>query len=76
MEKLTKVKMILIDGGQLKADEAMDIGAYYYVLKGKDVLPIKKSNVAHIECKTRTQENDSSKYIKDNDEGSCITGSC
>ena len=75
MEKLTKVKMILIDGGQIKADEALDVGAYYYILKGNDVLPIRKSNVAHLECKSRTKENDSSKYVKGED-GSCITGSC
>ena len=32
MEKLTKVKIMLLDGSKIEAKEAMDIGNYYYLL--------------------------------------------
>ena len=66
---------MLLDGSITKSKEAMDIGAYYYVLKGATVIAIKKTDVAQIEWRTKTQENDSSKYVR-GDDGSCTTGKC
>ena len=75
MEKLKEVKIMLLDGKNISIDEVMDIGQYYYLLNGKNIESIKKSDVADIKYKSKTKINDSSKYVK-GDDGSCVTGNC
>ena len=75
MEKLVKVKIMLIDGGQTKAPEALDVGQYYYLLNGKKINQVKKSDVAQITYDSKEETNDNSKYIKP-DFGSCVQGEC
>ncbi|RLA62745.1 MAG: hypothetical protein DRQ78_07640 [Epsilonproteobacteria bacterium] len=65
MEKLKKVKMLLLDKSQIDASEVLDIGQYYYIALGKNVQTIKKSDVAQISWESKVVDNDNSKYVKD-----------
>ncbi len=65
MEKLKKVKMILLDGTQIDVSEVMDIGQHYYLLSGQNVESVKKVNVAQISWESKVKVNDNSKYVKD-----------
>jgi len=72
MEKLTKVKIMLINGDKLDCEEVLDVGNNYYYIKGNNVREISKSQVAQIQWFEKETTNDSSKYIK-GDDGSCTS---
>ncbi len=67
MEKLTNVEMILFTHESLSTKEVLDVGGYYYILNGKNVRSIKKSDVGQIRYENKKSCNDSSKYVKQNE---------
>ena len=75
MEKLKEVNIMLLDGSKTKAPEALDVGQYYYLLHGKNITQVKKSDVAQITYSSKETTNDNSKYVKP-DFGSCVQGEC
>ena len=66
VEKMTGVEIMLMNGDKMKSEEVLDVGSYYYLLNGKHITSIKKTQVAQIQWKTRKTTNDSSKYIRGN----------
>ncbi len=64
MEKFKKVNIKMIDGSNIDASEALDVGQYYHILFGKHVQSIKKSDVKEISYGSKEHANDSSKYVK------------
>ena len=72
MEKMTKIKIMLLDGSQISTSDGLDIGNHYYLLCGQNVQAIKKSDVAQITWETKEPTTDNSKYLG-GDNGSCTT---
>ena len=64
VEKMTGVEIMLMNGDKMKSEEVLDVGSYYYILNGRHITSIKKTQVAQIQWKTRKTTNDSSKFIK------------
>ena len=75
LEKLTGVNIMLLNGDQMFSEEALDVGMYYYLLKGKKIYQVKKTDVAQITWNTKETTSDNSKYVKP-DFGSCVQGEC
>ncbi len=62
MEKLTKVKMTLLDDTVVEFEEMLDVGAYYYVASGDKIRDIRKDSIKEIQYLKKEHTNDSSKY--------------
>ena len=72
MEKMTKVRILLMDSSAINSPEVLDVGNYYYLLNGQNINQIAKSDVAQITYATREETHDSSQFIKE-DDGSCTS---